>query len=162
MSSTITEMPTEPHRLDLNVLIALAWPQHVHHERAHAWFATSTTTWMTTPITEAGFARLSTNPSVVTHRVSMNDALAMLVAMRGIAGHAFLPDASTLAAPTITLSAVATARQVSGAHLVNLAAASGARLVTLDRGIEQMLTPKDREHVFVVPSHIEGGPRQAG
>jgi predicted nucleic acid-binding protein len=109
-------MPTEPHRLDLNVLIALAWPQHVHHERAHAWFATSTSTWMTTPITEAGFARLSTNPSVVTHRVSMNDALAMLVAM----------------------------------------------LVTLDRGIEQMLTPRVREHVFVVPSHIEGGPRQAG
>lgn len=151
MWSTITEMPTEPLLLDLNVLIALAWPQHVHHERVHAWFASRTTTWMTTPITEAGFVRLSTNPSVVTHRVSMNDALAMLAALRGVVGHAFLPDTSTLAAPVISLTAVATSRQVTDAHLVNLAAASGARLATLDRGIEQMLAPSDRDRVFIVP-----------
>ncbi|HWH97831.1 MAG TPA: TA system VapC family ribonuclease toxin [Pseudolysinimonas sp.] len=144
-------MPTEPHLLDLNVLIALAWPQHVHHERVHAWFATLTTTWMTTPITELGFVRLSTNPSVVTHRVSMNDALAMLAAMRGVPGHAYLQDTSTLAAPVISLAALATSRQVTDAHLVNLAAASGARLATLDRGIEQMLAPNDREHLVVVP-----------
>lgn len=25
--------------LDLNVLLALAWPTHEHHEPAHAWFA---------------------------------------------------------------------------------------------------------------------------
>lgn len=24
--------------LDVNVLIALAWPTHIHHEAAHAWF----------------------------------------------------------------------------------------------------------------------------
>ena len=71
-------MPTKPHLLDLNVLIALAWPQHVHHDRAHTWFAGRTTEWLTTPITEAGFVRLSTNPAVVTHRVSMSDALGML------------------------------------------------------------------------------------
>lgn len=144
-------MPTEPLLLDLNVLIALAWPQHVHHQRVHAWFAARTATWMTTPITEAGFVRLSTNAAVVTHRASMNDALAMLAAMRGVPGHAFLPDASTLAAPVISLAAVATSRQVTDAHLVNLAASSGARLATVDRGIEQMLRPSDREHVVVLP-----------
>lgn len=144
-------MPTDPHLLDLNVLIALAWPQHVHHERAHAWFATRTTTWMTTPITEAGFLRLSTNPAVVSQRVSMSNALAVLAAMRSVTGHAFLPDDSTLAAPAISLAAVATSRQVTDAHLVNLAAASGVRLATLDRGIERMLAPNDRAHVSVVP-----------
>ena len=144
-------MPTEPHLLDVNLLIALAWPQHVHHERAHAWFATRTAAWMTTPVTEAAFVRLSTNPSVVTHRVSMHDALAMLAAIRGVAGHAFLPDSSTLAAPAISLLTVTSSRQVTDAHLVNLAAASAARLATLDRGIEQMLAPHDRKHVLVVP-----------
>jgi len=144
-------MPTEPNLLDLNVLIALAWPQHVHHERVHAWFATRTTTWMTTPVTEAGFLRLSTNPAVVSQRVPMSDALAMLAAMRSVAGHAFLPDASTLAVPAISLAALATSRQVTDAHLVNLAAASGARLATLDRGLEQMLSPSDRDIVLVVP-----------
>jgi len=33
---------------------------------------------------------------------------------------------------------------------VNLAAASGAVLATLDRGIERMLAPADRGHVVVL------------
>jgi predicted nucleic acid-binding protein len=71
--------------------------------------------------------------------------------MRAVDGHAFLPDASTLAVPAISLAALATSRQVTDAHLVNLAAASGARLATLDRGLEQMLAPSDRDVVLVVP-----------
>ena len=27
------------HLLDVNVLIALAWPSHAHHEAAHHWFS---------------------------------------------------------------------------------------------------------------------------
>jgi hypothetical protein len=27
------------YRLDVNLLIALAWPNHPQHARAHAWFA---------------------------------------------------------------------------------------------------------------------------
>lgn len=144
-------MPTDPSLLDLNVLIALAWPQHVHHGRAHSWFATREGAWMTTPLTEAGFVRLSTNPSVVTERISMAEALALLSRMRGVAGHVFLPDSSSLADPAISLAAVATSRQVTDAHLVNLAASSGARLATFDRAIEQMLAADDRRHVLVVP-----------
>ncbi len=144
-------MPTDSHLLDLNVLIALAWPQHVHHGRAHAWFAVRRGEWMTTPVTEAGFLRLSTNPAVVTQRISMSDALALLSRMRAVPGHVFLPDASSLADPVVSLAAVATTRQVTDAHLVNLAASSGARLATFDRGIEQMLAAGDRRHVLVLP-----------
>ncbi len=25
--------------LDVNVIVALAWPNHVHHESAHRWFS---------------------------------------------------------------------------------------------------------------------------
>lgn len=145
-------MTTEPHLLDLNVLIALAWPQHVHHARAHAWFGALKGRWMTTPLTEAGFLRVSTNPAVVTERVSMATALGMLASMRAVPGHTFLPDGSSLAGPVIALDAVATSRQVTDAHLVNLAAASGALLATLDRGIERMLAPADRRHVVVLPT----------
>ena len=144
-------MPTELHLLDLNVLIALAWPQHVHHARAHSWFADRRGEWMTTPVTESGFVRLSTNPTVVTERLSMADALALLAATRAVPGHQFLPDASTLAQPAVSLAAVATTRQVTDAHLVNLAASSGVRLATFDRGIEQMLAAGDRRHVLVLP-----------
>lgn len=142
---------TEPHLLDLNVLIALTWPQHVHHARAHAWFGALDGPWMTTPVTEAGFLRLSTNPVVVTETISMAVALGMLAAIRSAPGHVFLPDASSLADPVIALDAVAGPRQVTDAHLVNLAAASGALLATLDRGIEQLLAPADRRHLVVLP-----------
>lgn len=144
-------MTTEPYLLDLNVLIALAWPQHVHHARTHAWFGSFAGTWLTTPMTEAGFVRLSTNPAVVTERVTMPAALGMLATMRAVPGHAFLPDGSSLAAPAIALDAVATSRQVTDAHLVNLAVASGALLATLDRGIERMLAAQDRSCVVVLP-----------
>ena len=36
--------------LDLNLLIALAWPSHVHHPQAHAWFADRAPSgWATCP-----------------------------------------------------------------------------------------------------------------
>ena len=44
---------------DVNVLIALAWPNHVHHDAARSWFAESRATgWATCPVTEAGFVRV--------------------------------------------------------------------------------------------------------
>ena len=47
---------------DVNVLIALAWPNHVHHDPARSWFAANLNTgWATCPLTEAGFVRLSCN-----------------------------------------------------------------------------------------------------
>lgn len=147
----IIAMTAKAHLLDLNVLIALAWPQHVHHGRAHAWFGTLTDPWMTTPVTESGFVRLSTNRVVVSESISITTAVNMLAAMRSVPGHVFLADDSSLAAPVISLDAVATSRQVTDAHLVNLAAGSGAVLATLDRGIEQLLTAADRRHVVVLP-----------
>lgn len=144
-------MTTEPFLLDLNVLIALAWPQHVHHSRAHSWFDSLDREWATTPVTEAGFVRLSTNPAVVSETVSMNQARAALDAVRSTPGHVFLPDASSLAEPTISLERLVTSRQVTDAHLVNVAAVSGAVLATFDRGIGNILMPSDRRFVFVLP-----------
>lgn len=49
---------------DVNVLIALAWPQYPHHQRAHRWFgAHHAQGWVTTPVTESGFVRASSNRS---------------------------------------------------------------------------------------------------
>jgi toxin-antitoxin system PIN domain toxin len=143
---------SRPYLLDLNVLIALSWPQHVHHARAHAWFDSLQHEWATTPVTEAGYVRLTTTSAVVGEAVSMSSALAALAAVRAAPGHVFLPDSSTLAEPSIDLSRVATSRQVTDAHLVNLAAGAGAVLATLDRGIEQWLLPNDRVHVMVLPA----------
>ncbi|MEO6223032.1 MAG: TA system VapC family ribonuclease toxin [Vicinamibacterales bacterium] len=47
--------------LDVNVLIALFFPDHVHHEIAHDWFADHRRYgWATCPVTENGFVRVVT------------------------------------------------------------------------------------------------------
>ena len=144
---------TEPalYLLDLNVLIALSWPQHVHHARSHTWFDSLESPWATTPFTEAGYLRLTTNPTVVGEAVTMDAALGALRAMRSTVGHVFIADASSLADPVIVIDRLATPRQVTDAHLVNLAAASGAVLATLDRGIAQLVSQEYRGHVLVLP-----------
>ena len=50
--------------LDINVLLALAWPDHQHHAAAHGWFAQeSRLGWATCAFTQLGFIRLSSNPA---------------------------------------------------------------------------------------------------
>ncbi len=44
--------------LDRNVLIALAVPEHVHHEAAMAWFGARTLQFATCPITQGSLVRL--------------------------------------------------------------------------------------------------------
>ena len=150
-SSTPT-VTTRPFLLDLNVLIALSWPQHIHHGRSHQWFAGLQAPWATTPVTEAGYARLSANSTVVGQPASLGAALSALKTLRAAPDHVFLPDQSSLATPVIDLQRVATSGQVTDAHLVNLAASAGAVLATLDRGIEQWLMPVDRMHLVVLPA----------
>ena len=76
--------------LDVNVLIALTWPNHVHHEAARSWFAnTRTGGWATCPLTEAGFVRISCNPSAVKQPVTPADAIAVLDKIRKLESHSF-------------------------------------------------------------------------
>lgn len=46
--------------LDVNVLIALAFPHHASHVAAHAWFRQEPNRqWATCPLTQAGFVRIA-------------------------------------------------------------------------------------------------------
>ena len=56
--------------LDINVLLALAWPTHVHHAAAHRWFSGSASlAWASCPLTQLGFVRLSMQPAVVREEI---------------------------------------------------------------------------------------------
>jgi uncharacterized protein len=124
--------------LDVNLLISLAWPNHVHHASARAWFgARDSRHWATSPVTEAGFVRVSSNPSAIPTAVTPGEALTLLGRMRHVEGHVFFPDDVEL----VTGSEQALAerivghRQVTDAHLLALARRHGARLATLDRAV---------------------------
>ncbi len=138
--------------LDVNVLIALSWPQHVHHSRAHAWFsADAIRGWVTTPVTEAGFVRISSNAALIPWAVPVGDAVAAVAAMRAIPGHGFISDNSSLADPAIDISGMVTPRQVTDFHLVNLAVRSESVLATLDSAIPTYLAEPDRMRVQLLP-----------
>lgn len=143
-------MATDTFLLDVNVLIALAWPTHVHHERAHAWFA-NVERWATCSLTESSFVRLSTNVAVVGERVPVPAAVSVLNQIRSVAGHRFVTDESSFGAPAISFDRVVTSGQITDAHLVNLAAGADLVLATLDRRIPEMLVPADHRHVIVLP-----------
>lgn len=82
---------------DVNVLIALAWPRHVHHQPATMWFeANHHEGWATTPTTEAGFIRISSNPRVFPDGASPSQAAALLAQFHDIPGHVFWTDATRL------------------------------------------------------------------
>lgn len=127
---------TGPALLDVNLLIALFDPTHVHHERAHGWFADNRARgWATCPFTENAFIRIlsrtregrpSERPSVLaTH----------LRAFCSAADHLFFgEDVSLLDAARFDLSA-APHRQLADIYLVGLAHANGGALATFDRSI---------------------------
>ncbi len=133
---------------DVNVLVALAHPSHVHHRPAHAWFST-VTAFATTAITETGLLRLSMNKAVTGQQISPAAALGLLSAIRALPAHRSVPDDSSLAAPAI-ISTPAGYKQVTDLHLVNLAATARAVLVTFDSRLANALHPDDRRHVSVL------------
>jgi toxin-antitoxin system PIN domain toxin len=127
--------------LDVKLLISLAWPNHVHHQPAQQWFrARSPEPWATTPATESGFVRVSSNRSAIPTAVTPSEALSLLSRIRKIPGHVFLPDdlESVVGAGHLAADRIVTHRLVTDAHLLALARRHRVRLVTLDRGVAVM------------------------
>ena len=134
--------------LDVNVLLALTWDQHIHHAVAHERF-TELDGWSTCPITEAGLLRLLLTEQVVGRKVSGREALDQLSAIRAVRGWSFLTDSGSLAEPAIDTRVLMGRRQVTDLQLVNVAAANNTTLATFDAGLRASLVPDDQHWVTV-------------
>ena len=76
--------------LDANFLIALAWPQHVHHAAAHRRFdSKSCGVWATCAITQFAFVRISSNPKIIPEAVAPRSAHAVLNELVTLTGHVY-------------------------------------------------------------------------
>ncbi len=143
--------------LDLNLLLALAWPSHVHHEPAHAWFKREASTgWATCPLTQLGFVRLSSNPAFTSDAVSPPTALSLLRNITAMDGHEFWSDDIDCASAGFSTDIrIVGHRQVTDAYLLSLARANSGCLATLDRRISRLLPRSDRPnpHLKIVEAH---------
>ena len=140
--------------LDVNVLIALAWPSHMHNEAAHHWFAQNANKgWATCPMTQSGFVRVSGQPAAVKTLIPMHSAMTLLEANLKSANHHFWPQdgAITLMQPEIK-TRVLGPRQLSDAILLDLAIRNGGVLVTFDSRIRQLLPAGSQllKHIEVI------------
>jgi uncharacterized protein len=136
----------------VNVLVALAWPNHVHHARAIRWFKVDRqASWATCPLTETGFVRVSSNTRALPDARTPAEAIALLEQMRRVAGHVFLvDDISPTDATAGPFERVVGYRQVTDAHLLTLAMRNGGRLATFDKGVVD-LAPADASVVELIP-----------
>ena len=139
--------------LDVNVLIALAWPNHVHHAAARAWFETRRREgWATCPLTEAGFVRVSCNPAVVRHTVTPLDAIAVLQRLSRLGSHTFWPmDQSITDLPESIGIRLQGYRQITDAVLLAAAMQRKGQLATLDAGMEGLVSESQRPSLCVIP-----------
>lgn len=119
---------------DVNVLVSLAWPNHVHHGPSRAWFAEfGHAGWATSPITESGFIRVSSNRRVLPDARSVSEAVGVLRALRAIGHHRFWSDdVSPVDSHEVEFESLSGYRQVTDAMLVSLAGRRRGRFVTFD------------------------------
>lgn len=135
--------------LDVNALIALAWDSHVHHATMRVWFAENRANgWVTCPITESGFVRVSSNSKAMPSAIGVDAARAVLSALRAVDGHRFVSDDVSITDGDVP--PIVGHRQVTDAHLLALARRRGARLVTFDTGVLALAQGRDVELLSVL------------
>lgn len=120
--------------LDVNVLLALAHQDHADHGKVSAWFQSihrSATEFQTCAITELGFVRISVQAGLTGDVAAALNTLAGLKKSSRVA-FVIVPDA--LGAANLPKH-VKKPAQLTDGHLLKLAETTGAKLVTLDKGI---------------------------
>ena len=123
--------------LDVNVLVALFDPDHVHHDLAHDWFADHVQDgWATCPVTENGFVRVVSHPRFLATPLRSAVALDQLRKFCASGHHHFWADSVSLRdAALFDLSAAGGHRQITDVYLLGLATSMKGRLATFDRTI---------------------------
>jgi toxin-antitoxin system PIN domain toxin len=122
--------------LDVNVLIALFDPDHVHHARAWRWFeGQAAQGWASCPITQNGCVRVMSQPGYPNPL-----PIAAIVQRLGRATsspeHEFWPDdLSLLDARRFDHARVVGHRQLTDLYLLALAVTHGGRLATFDEAV---------------------------
>lgn len=127
---------------DVNVLVALFDPAHVHYEVARKWFAGARSIgWATCPLTENGLMRVITNPNYPNIRLSMSEVAEAVRTLRALpeSNYEFWADDISLCDTSLfRLDAVQGYRQLTDLYLLGLCQRHQATLVTLDGGFQQL------------------------
>lgn len=140
--------------LDVNVLVALFDPDHVHHDAAHRWFEVNRSFgWATSPLTENGLVRILSNPAYSPAAERPAQIVLRLQAFCDSGDHSFWPDLLSLRdlrqfSPTLPVAS----GQLTDVYLLALARHQGGRLATFDRSIPwRAVVGANESHLAPIP-----------
>jgi hypothetical protein len=122
--------------LDVNVLVALFDPNHVHHDLAHDWFAEHREAgWATCALTENGLVRVLAHPAYGAG-VGAPAVVHALRRFKASGHHQFWLEALSLTdEAAFNPAMLGGSRQVTDVYLLGLAQQRGGVLATFDRSI---------------------------
>lgn len=140
--------------LDLNMLVALLWPSHEHHEAAHRWFgARANGRWATCSLTQLGFIRIVSNPAFSREALSPTNAAALLAENLRHPGHEFWSASLQVPAAIRELEPrLHGHRQLTDAYLLALARYRKGALATFDRGLRDFAGETFASALEIVPT----------
>jgi toxin-antitoxin system PIN domain toxin len=115
--------------LDANVLIALSFTDHVHHQIATRWLIALNPRFATCPITQGALVRFTLRNI----EPGAEAARALLEALVSLPSHEFWPD--DIACGSLPWQRLFGHKQVTDAYLVTLAKHHKGRVATLDSSL---------------------------
>ena len=123
--------------LDVNVLIALIDPFHIHHKAADDWFAHNRRRgWATCATTENGLLRVVCNPSYQGTRATLTDTIANFRQLCDMREHIFWTESVSIRdSELFHWNHVQGYRQLTDLYLLALAVSKGGRLTSFDSAI---------------------------
>jgi toxin-antitoxin system PIN domain toxin len=135
----------DPLLLDVNALLALAWPNHQFHGAVVRRLDRSPSTeWATCLLTQLGFVRLSSNPTIVGVRKTPGQALDLLSRLIADQHHVYLETLPSLVSVESSFRPLLGHQQVTDAYLVAIAEANDATLLTLDQRLVATVVARHR------------------
>lgn len=127
-------IPATTYLLDVNVLIAMLDPLHVHHARAHAWFCTGSASWATCALIQNGVLRLMAHPLYSNPMTSVAEAAPLLAKLCASPEHCFWPCGySLLDTLLVDANRLLDSSQITDTYLLALAVKHGGKLATFDK-----------------------------
>jgi toxin-antitoxin system PIN domain toxin len=147
---------SRPALLDINVLFALFYEEHTHHDVAHDWFSMEKESgWATCPITENGFVRQFSNAKYAKRYnaspVGGFEVLRLLRQFCASGHHVFWPDDASLRELDLDTTRYFGHRHTTDLYLLALAVKRGGRFVTFDKSVPlPLLKDAKREHLEVL------------
>jgi uncharacterized protein len=138
------------HLLDINILLALGDPHHVHHARTRVWFlAIANEGWVTCPITENGFVRILGQSSYPGFEGNIDDARQMLEALVSFPRHQFWPDDLSILDMGV-LPKLRSPKHLTDLYLLALAIKKKGKFATLDERIDPEVVPGGKHSLVLI------------